>query len=307
MIHVLSGKNAYLRTQKLRTLVHEFSQLHGMDWVERVAGENVTLADLPSLLQGGSLFSSHRMVIIRDLSVNKDAAEKLLEMLENIPEEVELVLVEPQLDKRSSFYKKLKVLPGFIEFEEPKEPELTRWVEQYIKDSGGSIGSAAIRQLIEYVGLDQQRLANEVDKLLAYDPVVSPETVELLVERRPQSTVFHLLEQALGGQAEKARATLGALESAFEDPYQVANLLIWQVQAVAVVKSAGSRSDGDIAKSAKLNPYVVSKTRRLARVMSQNQLNIVIDRVASMDIKLKSTSVQPWRLLEATFASFADN
>jgi len=303
MIMVLTGSNTFLRQQKLKQLKDEFAQKHGADNIERVSGQELEKEQLPNLLQGGSLFSSNRMVIIRSLSENKEIAEAFLDYLEKTPEEVQVILVEDQLDKRTALYKALKKQTDFHEFEELKEPELIKWATEYAKSLNGNLRNREARMLLEFVGTDQERLAHEIEKLIAYEPEISTKSIEELVERRPQSTVFQLLEYALSGQQNKANETLQNLEKAFEDPFQIANLLIWQVQALAVVKSAGLRSDSEIAKEARLNPYVVSKTKRLARETDKAKLNNIINQCAELDISLKSSGGSPWRLLEHTILS----
>lgn len=303
MITVLNGSNAFLRQRKLKQMKEEFAEKYGSENIERISGHGLEKEQLPNLIQGGSLFSSNRMVVIRSLSVNKEVADAFLDYLEKTPEEVRVILVEDQLDKRTALYKTLKKQTDFHELEELKEPELIRWASEYAKSLSGNLGDREARMLLEFVGTDQERLAHEIEKLISYEPEISTKCIEELVERRPQSTVFQLLEYALSGQQKKASETLKSLEKAFEDPFQIANLLIWQVQVLAVVKSAGSRSDSEIAKDAKLNPYVVSKTKRLARETDKAKLNNIINQCAELDISLKSSGGSPWRLLEHTILS----
>ena len=151
--------------------------------------------------------------------------------------------------------------------------------------------------------MDQQRLAGEIEKLINFQPEITAETIENLVERRAQSTVFQLLDYVLSGDKKKSITTLENLEKAFEDPFQIANLLIWQIQTLAVVKSAGNRSDSEISKEAKLNPYVVSKTKGLARKVDSQFLNKMINQVAELDVAIKTSAGKPWRLLEYTILS----
>ena len=304
MIVTLTGTNVFLRSKKLAELRAEFGEKYGFENIERVGGESLAVADLPSLLQGGSLFSSNRMILVRDLSQNKEVAEKFVDYLEKTPEEIQVVLIEGQIDKRTAFYKALKKSTDFYEFTEPKEFELTKWMGEYAVESGGQLGNSEARLLLEYVGVDQQRLASEIEKLVAYEPQISTDNIKLLVDKRPQSTVFQLLEYALSGRKNKAQEILNDLEKGFEDPYQIANLLIWQVQVLAVVKSAGTRSDSEIAKDTKFNPYVISKTKRLASSIDRNSLLQIINLCADLDMSLKSNTSSPWRLLEHTILSF---
>lgn len=304
MITVLSGGNAHAVREKLSQIKQEFIAQHGEGGVEVISGERLEPDTFGSLLGGATLFASHRLVIIKNLSQNKEAAERLLSMYKNVPEETQVVLVEGVLDKRTAFYKTLKKEASFHEFAELDERAAITWVSDLVQQEGGKIGDSDTRLLVQYAGTDQSRLTNEIAKLLAYDHTITKDSIEQLVEKNPEETVFQLLEYALSGQPVQAVKILEGLERAHEDPFQAANMLIWQTHILAVVASAGETSDGEIARSAKINPFVVKKTRGLARGLSSKQLSRIIDTTAELDVKLKTTSAEPWRLLEQTLLSF---
>lgn len=303
MIITLAGVNSFARGKKLKELRDTFAKEYGAENIEVVSTEELELNQLPTLLQGASLFSSHRMVIMKDLSANKEVAEKFSELITNSSDDITVVVIESQPDKRTSLYKTLKSKTEFYEFDEPKEFDLLKWIEEFAKEKKGAISARDARLLLDYVGPDQQRMANEIEKLVNFQSNITSNTIEKLVERRAQSTVFQLLDYVLAGDKKKSMKTLENLEKAFEDPFQIANLLIWQIQALAVVKSAGNHSDSEIAKETKLNPYVVSKTKGLARKVDAQSLNKMINQVAALDVALKTSAGKPWRVLEYTILS----
>lgn len=92
------------------------------DNYEIIEGASLELSDLPTLFLGTSLFSENRKILIRDLSANKPAFEKLPDYL-NTPHDI--IIFELKLDKRSSTYKELKDKIEFIEFTLPKDPNLS--------------------------------------------------------------------------------------------------------------------------------------------------------------------------------------
>ncbi len=98
----------------------EIKKLLGDDY-EIFEGANLELDDLPSLFLGTSLFATTRKILIRDLSANKPAFEKLPEYL-NTPHDI--ILFELKLDKRSIAYKAIKDKIETKEFTLPKNPNL---------------------------------------------------------------------------------------------------------------------------------------------------------------------------------------
>ncbi|MFO0971006.1 MAG: DNA polymerase III subunit delta [Candidatus Saccharimonadales bacterium] len=298
MITVLFGANRFTLQQRLAQIRDDFVAQYGPEGVETFSAEHIEPNQLPSLLVGATLFSTHRLVIINNLTQQKELTEQFSLMLTKSSDGVQVILVENQLDKRTSFYKTLKKSAVLEEFTEPDEMTMQRWAESFVKDNGGVITTSAASYFVQRVGLDQLRLKQELEKLLSYDPKITQETVDLLVEKTPQQAVFQLLEYAFSGRQQQALQLLSDMERAHEDPFQLVNMLIWQTHVLAVVASASSASDSQVAKEAKLSPYVVQKTRNLARNLRPTSVRAIVDVVTNADIQLKSSSVEPWRVLE---------
>lgn len=300
MIYVLSGQNRHLAREKLVEIIQEFSKKYGESAVERYQGEDIDPANLVAILNGQSLFASSKLIIFRDmLAANKSANEKFLEMMDSIPEETSVVLLEGELDKRTSAYKKLSKQQGFFEFKELGPAELASFVSSYVKRHNKSINNGAVQELLARSGSDQSRLKNELDKLISYvDTEITKDDITILVEQSVDDQVFELLDNALRGRAQPALNILRDMEAAHKDPHQVLGMLIWQVQTLAIVKSGEDRPESQIAKEAKIHPFVVQKTKALTSNMSGAQINKIINLAAELDIKSKSTSLPLWRQIE---------
>lgn len=299
MITVLFGGNRYALRSRLKEIETSFAKEYGSAGVERHAAERVETTQLASLVAGASLFAVNRLVIITDVSSNKLLAEAFEKLATQVPDEVHVILVESALDKRTTLYKTLKKHAELEEFAQMDELAAQKWVSEQVQREGAEISAADARMLVQYVGADQLRLAGEIAKLAAYNAVITAETIDLLVEKQPQDTIFQLLDYALSGKANQATKVLEGLERAHEDPYQVANMLIWQTHILAVVSSPDAPQDSHIAKEAKISPFVVKKTRGLAVRLTRQKLAGILDTVALLDIELKSSSANPWRSVES--------
>lgn len=302
MIVTAIGENVFERAQFVAQLKADFITKHGSDGVEEFDGDKLEVSSLGSLLGGVSLFSSHRFVLVRNLSENAEVAEKLLDKLADVPNEVTLLLIETKLDKRTALYKALKKDTDFHEFVQRSDSEVERWIADEVKRQNGSIASSEVRMLRDYCGNDQSRLFNEIAKLTAYDAHISRETIELLVDKNPQDTVFELLESAMSGQRQSALKKLIGLERAHEDPYQIASMLVWQAHILAIVLAADVAriSEGEVAKDHKINPYVVKKSHALVSRVSPAGVKKIVARVAELDLNIKSGTYSPWRAIENT-------
>lgn len=88
---------------------------------EVVEGVEIKSGDMPSIFLGGSLLTTKRAILIRDLSENKEIFEKVADFIETTHK---IVIFESKIDKRAVFYRKLKDKIEFREFKLPEEIEL---------------------------------------------------------------------------------------------------------------------------------------------------------------------------------------
>ena len=307
MITILSGNNHFLIQHKFKELKFKFIEKYGESAVESYKAEQLDVQKLQALLLGVSLFAENRLVIIKYLSSDKDLSETFLDISKQIPDTTSVILLEGPLDKRTGFYKTLKKDFSLLEYTELSDFELLKWISDTVHQQGGKIAPKEVKLLLQMVGNDQIRLLNEIQKLVLYNSEITHETIMLLVEKKPEDLVFQLLESSLGGKQSQALTILEELQKSHEDPFAVANMLIWQTYIVAVVDSAGSTPEFEIAKQAKIKPYVVQKTKRLISQLSRQSIKLIIDNVASMDIKLKSNNGSPWSILEQTILELGGN
>ena len=110
MIKVFYGENRVQAQAEIRKFL-------GEDY-EVVEGVDLTAADLPSLLRGGSLFADERRILIRDVLANKVVAEELEKYADTSHR---VVCLEMKVDKRAVVYKALKDKVEFVEFTMPKD------------------------------------------------------------------------------------------------------------------------------------------------------------------------------------------
>ena len=303
MVYTLTGANSFELGSFLSQLKSDFVSKYGNDGIENYSGEQLNPEIITNAFGGVSLFSTDRLVVIRGLVEAKEVTDLLINQIKTVSDDVTVVLIEPNLDKRTSLYKTLKEETQFKEFGNLQESELVSWIQSEVKTSDGEIDSANTRLLYEYCGPDQMRLSNEIQKLLSYDPNITKESIELLVERNPRDTIFELLELAMSGQSERAVGKLLALEAVHEDPFQIASMLIWQTHILAVVQTANGLHESEISKIHKINPYVVSKSKRLVSRSNTSKLKRIVNTVANLDLTLKSNAYDPWRVLEQTLFS----
>jgi DNA polymerase III delta subunit len=139
--------------------------------------------------------------------------------------------------------------------------------------------------------LNQMGLSNELDKLISFDPKIVRKNIDLLVEPLPQGSVFELLDAAFSGNRKLAMDLYTDQRKQQVEPQAIMGMLAWQLHVLAVVKFNEKAPVDELARSAKLNPYVVRKTQNLTRNITQTEVKELISRALELDVRLKSENI----------------
>jgi DNA polymerase-3 subunit delta len=291
MVTTLTGQNSFLLHDALDQLVAAFVAEYTDMGLERFDGEDAEFDRMREALESLPFLVSKKMVVLRAPSANKQFVERAEKLLSDLPETTEVIIVEPKLDKRSSYYKYLQKNTDYKEFGELDDNGLARWLVDYAKTAGGTISQADARYLIDRIGVNQQLATNELDKLLLYDPKVSRQAIDLLVESTPQSTIFDLMDAAFSGKLAQAMELYTEQRAAKVEPQQIIAMMAWQLHVLAVIKMAGDRDPTLVAKEARLNPFVVRKSGAIVRRLSTQKLKELVHGALVLDTRLKSESL----------------
>jgi DNA polymerase III delta subunit len=306
MVVTLTGVNDFSRTHELQRLVADFIHEHTDMALERLDGEEATTDRMRESVASLPFLTTRKMVILREPGKQKAFAEHIADILKSAADTTDLIIIEPKLDKRLSYYKTLKKLTDFRDHNELDANGLARWIVEYAKEQGGSIQAADARGLVGRVGPNQQLLASEMDKLLAYDPLIRKQTIELLVERMPQSTVFELLDAAFSGKPKRALELYHEQRALKVEPQAIIAMLAWQLHILAVVASGAGRSADEIARVGKLNPFVVRKTQGLVRGLEMNRIKGMIESLLALDRRLKRSTIDADEALQLYLLQMAE-
>ena len=291
MVICLSGENDFGWRAELDRLVAAFTAEHGDMAVERLDGEEASYERLQESLQSVPFLAARKLVVLRAPSAQKQFVEHAERLLQELPETTDVIMLEPRLDKRSAYYKFLKKAVDFREFAGADEAGLTRWLLQKAQAQGGTLTQADARFLTERIGLDQRLLANELDKLLLYEPNISRATIELLTDPAPQSTVFELLEAAFAGNMQRAFVLYRDQREQRVDPAQIIAMLAWQLRVLALIKTAGQRPGDEVARASKLNPFVIRKSQPVAARLTPGRLKQLVAELLAIDVRSKRENI----------------
>jgi DNA polymerase-3 subunit delta len=259
----LAGKNSFAMRQKLRELVNGFLEKHGELALEKIDAEEAEADSIIESLQALPFLSAGKMVIVRNGGANKAFAERIEQTISSIPDTTDVIFYEPQLDKRTAYFKVLNKQTSFEEFNDLDRPALARWLADEAKNQGAKLSPADAAYMVERQGENQEFLYNQLSKLAIYDSDITRPNIDLLTEPTPQSQVFDLLAAAFGGHKQKALRLYEDQRAQKVEPQIILGMIGWQLRLLALVKLGKGKTTAQIAKDAGMKPYPVDKASRL--------------------------------------------
>lgn len=289
MIRTFTGKNSFVLQADLKQLVSEIETEVGEFGVERFDASETEVDTLLQVVQSLPFLVSKKLIIISNIQANNALMERLEELVDRTADAVELVLVEPNLDKRRSSYKILQKLTKLHDFSNVSVNELPKWIVSQARDAGAKISTSDAVYLAERVGADQQLLAQEIDKLALYDTSISKETIDLLTEESIQSTIFSLLDAAFAGNNKKAIELYKEQRTARIEPHYIVAMLVWQLQAISLAVFAQPKTEKVLVEAGQ-SPYTARKALSTARNLTKSQVKKMIVDLSELDAQIKTVA-----------------
>ncbi|HSX47321.1 MAG TPA: DNA polymerase III subunit delta [Patescibacteria group bacterium] len=281
------GDNFFLLKAELKKIVEDF-KVKNNDLAVINFDQDSDLDLIYQAVKTVDLLSENKLIILSELSLNKEFNQKIEEFLVDVPENITLILVEPNLDKRSVYYKTLSKNTEFKNFFTLTSDKTSYWINEYVKENGGSILPVDANYLSERAGLNQLKLKQEIDKLLLYSSNITKESINLLVEDDYKNSIFQLIDAAFSGKVNQALEILTNLRKQKIEPAQIIATLVWQINILAIVKFAQNKSIQQIATESNQKPFVINKSSYLASRINIPELKDIISKLLGIDIASKS-------------------
>lgn len=299
MITWLVGENSFEVREALKAIEAEFGAP-----AERVDGTEVSLAQLPDLLMGISLFASQRLVAITNLSQNSTVWEKLPDWLPRVNDDIHIVFIDTKPDKRTTSYKALKKAAELHEFPAWTDRDISKaeqWVSARAQAQGVAIDRSSVQHLVARVGLDPWQLVHALDTLSLLD-AITPESINQVIPPNLRENIFQLFETALEGKPQLVADQIKTL-ALQEDPYALFALLSSQAMTLAAVTYADDSANP--TKDFAIHPFVASKLQRHGKKLGKAKVGQVLEAFAKTDADMKRSKAEPWLLIERTLVTIA--
>ena len=295
MIIFLYGPDSFRSKQKLNEIIMQYKEVRksGLNLVYLDAKE-AKVSDLLDNFKIASMFAEKKLVILKNVFLNKKFQEDLLEEIKNLIASDNIIVIyeNEAVDKRGKLFKLLDKEIKCQEFELPDFKTVKIWLKKELEKNNAKMEADAEDLLLNYIGNDLWSLSNEVLKLSNYSSaeadkdgkVINIEDVEILVKPKIDSDIFKTIE-AMASRNKKLALDLlhNHIENGDHSLYLL-SMITYQFRNLLILKESGGKRTG-------LHPFVVQKTMPLCAKFSFEELKKIYWRIFEIDSDIKTGKI----------------
>lgn len=233
--------------------------------------------------------------LTKSATSTKDEIKAMLKYLKS-PCDSTLLIIDATntvINQSNEIYKMLKNVARIIDYPDPEEIELKGWIVRSFDANGIDIKDDALTLLLEYIGDDQARLSQEIDKLSSYvgkGGTIRKEDIKLLVPKNINNEIYLLIKAIINHDLALTNQIYDNLITHTKDSLTIfspiSNKFKELLSTYRLLKYGYSQSD--IAKFYNVSTgkayYIVQE----ARAFKLSDLEFYIDKLAELDYQIKS-------------------
>ncbi|HRN85842.1 MAG TPA: DNA polymerase III subunit delta [Candidatus Dojkabacteria bacterium] len=288
MVTLIHGLNPYQSRIELSKLIK--GKQISSTYADKANG--VTELIFPS--DNLSIFGNEQKIsIIRDISKNrkKTISNDLSEYIEKQVNNIDMIIYENgKLDARTKLYKTLKKIGNVIETKNLEPKILQKWIIQVLKRDGITLNSRICEMIIQKVGVDQQVLSTELDKLILLAKSenraeLTEDDLDILTENK-DVIIFQLLDALTNRDKKNALRIFEDLYSNDNDFPYISSMLARQLKLIYWLKS-GEVSEDDMKAVFKIHPYTIGGIKRNVYKFELSFIKLLFAKITNLDFKVK--------------------
>ena len=305
-VYVLFGPETYQRDRAVTQIIErsfDEGDLRDFNLDEFHLNDKEAMEHALAAAQQLPMMSSRRVVRVGGVRVaataardtlKEDCEEALRNYLADPTPSTVFIVVADELNGNRKITKILKKHGETIEFKKLDDRDLAAWVARQFDEKGVRVDDLAARRLMELVGSDLRRLANEIEKLCAAalpSNVVTFDLVDGLVPNVNQIENFALIDAIIAGRGNHAARVLKKILDDGAEPVALLGLLSLNVRRLLMAKTMMNRGDDNReVKSILRMPWQQQEDFLVAaRRANIDRLMAVFDRLAKTDLAMKTS------------------
>ncbi len=259
-----------------------------------IYGRDTTIDEIVSNAKRFPMMAERQVVIVKEAQELSRTIDQLEAYAENPQPTTVLVFAYKYktLDKRKKLIKTLDKKGLVYESKKLYENQVGEWIRRVLKGRGFEIEPKAMMMLVEFLGNDLSRIANEINKLEIILPKGSKITPSHIEENIGFSKDFNVFEfrKAIG---EKNQFKAYQIADYFaknpkDNPLVMTTGLVFGFfSALLQYHGLKDKSPNNIARELKVSPYFVTDYISAAKNYPMKKVSSIIAALRELDVKSK--------------------
>lgn len=283
-IYLLYGEEKYDINQKIEKIKKEFSNLEVGVNLFYVNLDNVN--ELESITQGVTFFGSEKLIIIKNTNLKFN-----VNLLKELEDDIKVIIVEDNVDKRLTEYKTLSKIAECIEYKHFDERQTIQFIIDILKKYNVKISYDDAEYMQNVCGNDKYNNINELQKLVIYvgsGSTVTKEIIDTVCSKTLSAKLFDVLDDIINKKKDIAIKQLDFLLKQKEPIVKIYIMLYKQFKQLYMIKVLKLKGEKNIAQELGMAPFIVKKLSIAADKYTEEELKNIIYAFDEYDQKTKN-------------------
>jgi DNA polymerase-3 subunit delta len=257
-------------------------------------GRDTTVDDIVANAKRYPMMAERQVVIVKEAQELAKTIDKLESYAENPQPTTVLVMAYKYktLDKRKKITKTLHKHGLVYESKKMYENQVGDWIKRVLKGRGYDIEPKAMMMLVEFLGNDLSRIANELTKLEIILPKGSTITPHHIEENIGFSKDFNVFEfrKAIGekNQLKAYQIANYFAQNQKDNPLVMTTGLVFSFfSALLQYHGLKDKSPGNVSKVLKISPYFIKDYDVALRNYPMRKVSAIVGTLRAIDVKSK--------------------
>jgi DNA polymerase III subunit delta len=294
-IYFLMGEEPYYIDKLSEYIEANILQEHERDFNQTVLyGRDVTIEDIVGNAKRFPMMAEKQVVIVKEAQELSRTIEKLESYAENPQPTTVLVICYKYktLDKRKKITKVLDKVGVVFESKKLYENQVGEWLKRVLAGRKLNIEPKAAVMLVDFLGTDLSKIANELDKLAIILPQGSMITPAIIEENIGFSKDFNVFEfrKAIGekNQLKAYQIADYFAQNPKDNPMVVTTSLVFSFFSQLLnYHGLKDKSPKNVAAALKVNPYFLKDYDVALRNYPMRKVSQIIAALRDVDVKSK--------------------
>jgi DNA polymerase-3 subunit delta len=243
--------------------------------------------ELSNICDNVTFFGESKLVILKDTNLKFD-----IDRITNyLNPSTTLVIIEDNVDKRTSEYKKISSVANVVEFKYLDSKEMLSYITKILKQYEINISQADAEYFVNMCGDDKQNNINELNKIVSYvgkGGIVNKEIIDKVCVKTFNSKIFDMLNDIVNKKTSEALIELDQLLMLKEPIVKIYIMLYKQVKQMYLIKCLKQKNETDIAKKLEIHPFVFKNLSYASDKYTLTGLRKIIKMFDNYDEKTKN-------------------